>query len=453
MKIAIIENIIAAHAPRIDRGPEITKKEYESRWAKVQKAMAAKGYDLAYACGSELDRSDAAWLAGVFDPIIERYGVLVPRAGTPVVAAGSEGGHVIEDCVKASGAEVALLREFQISDEDYRFAKFGSLEDLVGRLVPASAGRPLRVAILSSGQFIPHDHVLMFQGRFGAENVVFDTDLLRRTKYEKSDAELALIGRANAVADAAFLGMLAVLGPGVRELDVAAAGDYIMKRLGAKRTGFPTIVSSGPRGRTVLGPATNRVIKKGEFVSLGVSPAFNGYHGIMRRTAKAGAAWTFPEGQFMATLEGLYHVVIKAAAKAAAGDRPSNVIDAQGKKYLEETKLRDARGRLLTPREPYTFIHNTGCSECQEGFGAVTPYTEEPLGKNAALMIDVALMGFDEAKRLVFPVEYAVIEDAFWKKSRRVGVYNRMPLNVQALVGHDLADIPAKMINPYHRSL
>jgi len=59
---ATIEKIIETHAPRIDQGLEIRKKEYESRWAKVQKAMAAKGYDLAYACGSELDRSDAARL-------------------------------------------------------------------------------------------------------------------------------------------------------------------------------------------------------------------------------------------------------------------------------------------------------------------------------------------------------------------------------------------------------
>ena len=74
----------------------------------------------------------------------------------------------------------------------------------------------------------------MFQGRFGSDNVVFDTDLLRRIKYEKSPVELGLIGQANAVADAAFLGMLAVLEPGIRELDVAAVGDYIMKRLGAR---------------------------------------------------------------------------------------------------------------------------------------------------------------------------------------------------------------------------
>jgi hypothetical protein len=106
---------------------------------------------------------------------------------------------------------------------------------------------------------------------------------------------------------------------------------------------------------------------------------------------------------------------------------------------------------MMTPREPYTFIHNTGCSECQEGFGAVTPYTGEPLGRNLALMIDVAFMGFDERKRLVFPIEYAVIEDSFWKKGKAVGVYNRLPLSVQEFVGGDLVDVPKALLNPYFK--
>jgi Xaa-Pro aminopeptidase len=447
----VIEKIIAAHNLKTRREVRISKREYTRRWARTQKAMREKGYDLGYACGSELDRSDVAWLAGVFDPIIERYGILVPARGKPVVVAGSEGGHVIEDCVKASGAEIALLREYQISDEDYRFAKFGRLEDLVYRLVPFRPGRPIKIAMFSSGQFIPHDHVAMFQGRFGSDNVVFDLELLRLIKYEKSIAELTVTGVANAIADAAFLGMLAILRPGVRELDVSAAADYIMKRLGAGRTGFPTIVSSGTRGRTVLGPATNRVIKKGEFVSLGLSPTFNGYHGIMRRTVKVGAGWTRQERAFMEALEGLYHTVIRATAEAARKDLPSLVIDRKGKKHLEKTKVRDNRGRRLTPREPYTFIHNTGCSECQEGYGAVTPYSENRLARNAALMIDVAFMGFDEQHQLVFPVEYAVIEDAFWKKGKDIGVYNRMPLAVQELVGKGLADIPERIVNPYYK--
>jgi Xaa-Pro aminopeptidase len=451
MSIDAIEKIVTVHGPKINRDVGIAKKEYAQRWARVQTAMREKGYDLGYACGSELDRSDVAWLAGVFDPIIERYGILVPAQGKPVVVAGSEGGHVIEDCVKASGAEIALLREYQISDEDYRFAKFGRLEDLVYRLVPFRPGRPIKIALFSSGQFIPHDHVVMFQGRFGSDNVVFDLELLRLIKYEKSLAELKVTGVANAIADAAFLGMLALLKPGVRELDVAAAADSIMKRLGAGRTGFPTIVSSGIRGRTVLGPATNRVIKKGEFVSLGLSPAFNGYHGIMRRTVKVGTGWTRQDKAFMDALEGLYHVVIRATAEAARKSLPSLTIDRKGKIYLEKTKVRDNRGRRLTPREPYTFIHNTGCSECQEGYGAVTPYSENRLAKNAALMIDVAFMGFDEKHELIFPVEYAVIEDSFWKKGKEVGVYNRIPLAVQDLAGKSLADIPEERVNPYYK--
>jgi Xaa-Pro aminopeptidase len=449
----IIEKIIATHGPKINRQVAISRQEYAARWSRVQKAMREKGYDIGYACGGELDRSDVAWLAGVFDPIIERYGILVPAEGKPVVIAGSEGGHVIEGCIQASGVDMALLREFQISDEDYRFAKFEKLEDVIYKLVPYRPGKPVKVAVFSSGQFTPYDHIPMFQGRFGADNVVFDLELLRQIKYEKSAAELKIIGLANQIADAAFLGMLAVLKPGVRELDLAAAADYIMKKLGAGRTGFPTIVSSGTRGRTVLGPATNRVIKKGEFVSLGLSPTFNGYHGIMRRTVKTGATWTKEERVFMDALAGLYHTVIKATADAARQGLPSRSIDQEGKEYLEKTKIKDKRGRLLSPREPYTFIHNTGCSECQEGYGAVTPYTDNLLGLNVALMIDVAFMGFDDKHDLVFPVEYAVIEDSFWKKGKEIGVYNRIPLAVQEFVGQGLIDIPKDKVNPYYRPL
>jgi Xaa-Pro aminopeptidase len=453
MNTRILEDIIDHFESQVSRTLEITRTEYNQRWKKVQQKMKEKDYDLAYACGSELDRSDVAWLAGVFDPIIERYGILMPSQGKPVVLAGSEGGHVIEDCLKASGAQLALLQEFQISDEDYRFAKFERLEDVASRMGPFRPEKPLKIAIFSSSQFIPYDHFGLLVGKFGGENVIFDVDLLRQIKYEKSEKELRIIETANTIADAAFLGMLAVLTTGMTELDVAAAGDYIMKRLGAGRTGFPTIVSSGTRGRSVLGPATNRKIKKGEWVSMGISPTFNGYHGIMRRTVKVGSVPTKEEKSFMDALEGLYHTVMKAVLQTAQRNLPSNLIDKNGKEYLEWTKIKTIDRRRLTPREPYTFIHNTGCSECQEGYGAVTPYSDEPLGEKVALMIDVAFMGFDAQGKLVFPIEYAVIEDSFWKTGKKVGVYNRMPLNVQDLVGQELASIPQDMINPYYQKL
>jgi len=441
----VVASVIDEYKSRVDTSIQIDKREYEERWRKVQEAMDARGYDSIYVCGSELDRSDVAWLAGVFDPIIERYGALLPREGPPIILAGPEGGHVIEEAAERSGAEVLFLKDFQISDEEYRWARFLSLDQLLERL---GLGRGKRVAICSSGEFIPYDHVVMLQGRLGSDNVVFDPMLLRLIKYEKSEKELMIMQQANRVADAALRGMLAVLLPGATELQVAAVGDHIVKALGGGRTGFPTIVTSGERGYTVIGPATNRMIHKGEIVSLGVSPTFNGYHGVIRRTVKVGGEFTLGEREFVEAVEGLYSVVMEAAIKAASEDLPSNHIDMEGKEYLSKLKLKTLKGDLGTPWEPYTFIHNMGCSECQEGYGAVTPNTSMPLGGRVSLAIDVALTGFRVRGEQVFPVLYAVIEDAFWKEGPRIGVYNELPLQVQYLVGN--LEPLREEVNPYH---
>ncbi|HDT13219.1 MAG TPA: hypothetical protein ENO03_02560 [Candidatus Aminicenantes bacterium] len=66
-KTRTIEAIIETWQPRVRRDRRNTRREYEARWAKVRAAMRRKGYDLACACGSELDRSDVAWLAGVYN--------------------------------------------------------------------------------------------------------------------------------------------------------------------------------------------------------------------------------------------------------------------------------------------------------------------------------------------------------------------------------------------------
>jgi Xaa-Pro aminopeptidase len=444
--IEVANYIVDEYAPTINKALEIPREEYEWRWRRVQDAMSTKGYDLLYVCGSELDRSDAAWIAGIFDPMIERYAVILPLEGKPIILAGSEGGHVLEEAAEKSGADIALLREFQISDEEYRWARFVSLEEVLRRLGLSRSG--VRVVVASALEFLPCSQLFMLQSTFGKDNIIVDPEILRLIKYEKSDLELAIMQEANKIADAALRGMLAVTVPGVTELQVAAVGDYIMKCLGARRMGFCTIVTSGERNYTVIGPATNRVIQHGDFVSLGVSPTFNGYHGVVRRTVRAGVNPDSNQESFLKAVENLYIVVMEATKEAARENLPSNYIDRQGKKFLENLKLKTLNGDLRTPKEPYTFIHNMGCSECQEGYGAVTPYTENPLGRQVALAIDVALLGFEERGKPIFPVLYAVIEDAFWKKGSQVGVYNRMPLSVQHLVGN--TEPIEDNINPYH---
>jgi len=439
--------VVEETALTINKAVEIPCEEYEERWKKVQEPMTTRGYDLLYVCGSELDRSDVAWLAGAFDPMIERYGALLPSEGRPIILAGSEGGHVLEEAAEKSGAEIALLKEFQISDEEYRWAKFLSLDQVLKQMHVSAHGK--RVCVASSSEVLPYAQISVLQSHFGKDNVVFDPVILQLAKYEKSNSELAVMQEANKIADAAFRGMLSVTVPGLTELQVASVGDFIMKALGAGRTGFCTIVTSGERGYTVIGPATNKVIQRGEIVSFGASPTFNGYHGVIRRTVCAGKEPTSKQKEFVRAVEGLYEVVIDATKKAAKEDRPSNYIDQQGKKYLDRLKLQTVNEDRRPPHEPYTFIHNMECSECQEGYGAVTPHTENPLGKQVALAIDVALLGFEQRGKPVFPVLYAVVEDAIWKSGSKVGVYNKLPLNVQHLVGN--TEPLGDHVNPYHK--
>ena len=445
----IISTLVEETRPKIDLSLAIKPAEYRKRWKTLQAAMKKHGYDLAYLCGSELDRSDIAYLTGFFDPIIERYGLLMPSHGAPVILAGSEGGEVAAEAANICGAGIALVQDYQIADVAYPHAQWTTLRQVLDQ-VGATPG--MRLAIMSSAEAMPHTHVTMLHGVCGPENVSYRPDILQRIKYEKSNAELKIAGTCNVIADAAFRGMLAALRPGMRELEVAGVGDAIIRLLGARRNGFPTIVTSGERQMTLIGPAVNRVIAKGDTVSMGISPSFNGYHGVVRRTVGCGGAMSANARSLWKAVEGAYRTTWGATVEAAKKNKPSNWIDQRVKKYLSGLRLKTTSGKTERPLEPYSFIHNMGCSECQEGYGAVTSSTTERLAHKAILAIDVALMGFKERGKPLFDCPYAVIEDAFWKVGPNVGIYNTLPLDCQPLVGNMDAAANAGG-NPYHKPL
>jgi len=445
----LVRNIVAEAARRIDTDVMIKPAEFRQRWKKVQKAIKKEGFDCAYMTGSELDRSDVAWLAGVYYPQIERYGAFIATSGVPVVVAGSEGGHVVEEHVEYSGAKMAVFRAFQLSDEEYLGVEWKDM-NYVKKLLRLKKVK--KVALLSPPDVTPYSQIEMLQKEFGKKNVSFVPEILQHIKYEKSPKELEIKKHANIIADAALRGMLAVLQPGVTELQVASVGDRIMKYLGASRLGFVTIVTSGERNYTLIANASNKKIRRGEMVAMGLSPTFNGYHGICRRTVKVGKKpYNRDQKALLEAVEGLYCTVMDAAIEAVKCGRPTNWVDQRGRDYLNAITFNTMLGKKVAASElpPYTFIHNTGCSECQEGYGAVTPYTGEKFGKSVALMIDVALKGFHEAHKPLFKdMLYAVVEDTFWIARGKVGVYNRMPINVQHLVGNGK---PIKKANPYYK--
>lgn len=113
---------------------------------------------------------------------------------------------------------------------------------------------------------------------------------LDRLRWVKDADELARIEQAVAIADGAFAHVLPLLQPGAVERDIALELDFFMRRAGAEREAFPTIVASGPRSALPHGRAADRRLQRGDFVTLDFGAQFRSYVSDCTRTVVLGEA-------------------------------------------------------------------------------------------------------------------------------------------------------------------
>ena len=112
-------------------------------------------------------------------------------------------------------------------------------------------------------------------------------DCLRMIKDRQ---ELDLLATAVEIADCAFDQALNMIRPGITELDVAHELEYQMRKLGAEKPAFDTIVASGVRGALPHGKASDKVIEAGELITIDFGAVYQGYHSDMTRTVAVGKA-------------------------------------------------------------------------------------------------------------------------------------------------------------------
>ena len=115
-------------------------------------------------------------------------------------------------------------------------------------------------------------------------------DRIDRLRWVKDAEELAHIRTAASIADAGFAHIQRFLRPGVREREVALELEFFMRRQGADREAFETIVASGVRSSLPHGLASNKALAPGEFVTLDFGAIVRGYHSDCTRTVAVGQA-------------------------------------------------------------------------------------------------------------------------------------------------------------------
>ena len=113
-----------------------------------------------------------------------------------------------------------------------------------------------------------------------------------RLREIKDEAEQASILRAGAIASEAFVNILPRVHAGMTERQVQRMLEYEMLELGSEGVAFETIAASGPNGALPHARPSDRVLERGELLTLDFGATVNGYRSDMTRTVGFGKVST-----------------------------------------------------------------------------------------------------------------------------------------------------------------
>ena len=169
------------------------------------------------------------------------------------------------------------------------------------------------------------------------------TGWIEELRMVKSPEELALIRRSVETNSRAFEQTVARVKPGIRESDLAAELEYRMRRLGAEKASFETIVAAGARSALPHAQPTAARLGAGDLVVVDMGAFQDGYASDMTRMLSVGTP--------TATVKRMYRAVLEAQLAA---------IDAVRAGVTTVSVDAAARRALAGHGLDHVFIHSTG---------------------------------------------------------------------------------------------
>lgn len=159
----------------------------------------------------------------------------------------------------------------------------------------------------------------------------------------KSDDEIARIRSSVTANSEAYEQVARTIRPGAKESDIAAELEYQMRRVGAEKPAFETIVAAGPRSALPHAQPTERELANDELLLIDMGACRDGYMSDMTRVLFAGK----PSRR----VRSMYNAVLNAQLAAIDAVRPgvtAAYVDRAARRVLEAAGL----GK--------EFVHSTG---------------------------------------------------------------------------------------------
>lgn len=166
--------------------------------------------------------------------------------------------------------------------------------------------------------------------------------LVEDLRMVKTEAELAEMQKAAAIADAAWTELLPRMVPGATERDLALELEFLMRRNGADGLAFDIILAGGPNGALPHAVPGDRPLQFGDLVVMDFGARHGGYCSDMTRTVVIGKACE--------KTRTLYNIVLEAQQAALAAVRPGRTgaeVDKVARDVITEAGYGDQFGHGL----------------------------------------------------------------------------------------------------------
>ncbi|MEA4824231.1 MAG: aminopeptidase P family protein [Clostridiaceae bacterium] len=271
---------------------------------------------------------------------LDRLQTAVAASAFDAVLLTSEENRFFVTGVHAEGI-VIVSAEDAVFATDFRYAEAAArvLGDMKQEMT--SAARPYaaivndfiashQVRTLAFEGSLPYEEYVSARKDYHAELTECGT-LLHDLRRVKQPFEQKRLIATQEITDAVFTEMLGVIRAGVSEKELALELYNRLLRHGAERLSFPSIVVSGENGSLCHGVPGERIVGKGEFVTLDFGCVVGGYCSDMTRTVAVGTP--------SEPMREVYGIVLQAQNAALAAAKPGVVgrdLDAVARKIITD---------------------------------------------------------------------------------------------------------------------
>lgn len=264
---------------------KVPESEFIERVRKVQDAMQRQNLDALFVYGDEYRRENLRYLSN-FWPIFERGACCLGRTDDPILVGAPEGERYAREM--SPWKDVRNIKEFacvSVPEEiNYPGASFSSLREVIRENL--NGGKRLGVVGKWDMPGPIYDRV---SGVVPGLEVIEADTILRELRLIKSENEIACLREAGRLACVGYEKLLAMAVPGNTELQAAGAAEGAARSAGAEAVTF-TVFGSGHRADTIIGRATNKIIRDGEMVMAALAVQYEGYIATAEYPFVAGTA-------------------------------------------------------------------------------------------------------------------------------------------------------------------